>query len=65
MSGSTPEYISYSGFSTWAHCQESYRITRVLKVEEPPAIWFAGGSAFHHGCDVIDRALLDNERVPF
>lgn len=62
---SPPDYISYSAFSTWAKCQEEYRLTRILKVEEDPAIWFASGSAFHSGCDAIDRAILANQIPPF
>jgi hypothetical protein len=60
-----PDYISFSSFSTWAKCQEEYRLTRILRVEEGPAIWFAGGSAFHSGCDAIDYALLADQEVPF
>ena len=59
------EYISYSSFSTWTKCQEAYRISRILRVEEPPAIWFAGGSAFHSAADAVDFQLIADEVVPF
>lgn len=60
-----PDYLSYSAFSTLTQCGELYRLTRIEKVEEPPAIWFAGGSGFHSGCDAIDYAILESEVVPF
>lgn len=57
--------FSFSGFNTWTTCQEQFRITRELKVESQPAVWFLAGSGFHHAADVIDYLLLDDQKVPF
>lgn len=59
------EYLSFSAFNTLTECGEKYRITRLLKIQEAPAYWFAGGTAFHSACDAVDYALLANEEVPF
>lgn len=53
------EYLSYSSFSTLTQCGEKYRLSRLVGVDEPPAVYFIGGTAFHHGCDVIDHALFE------
>lgn len=59
------EYLSFSSFNTLTECGEKYRITRLLRVEEGPAFWFAGGTAFHSACDAVDYALLEDQEVPF
>lgn len=59
------EYLSFSSFNTLTECPEKYRITRLLKVEEGPAYWFAGGTSFHSACDAVDYALLSDQEVPF
>lgn len=53
-----PAHLSYSQFSTYTTCPESYRLTRIEQVDEDPAWWFAGGTAVHAGADAIDYALL-------
>ena len=58
----TYEYLSYSSFSTLTGCGEKYRLTRLVGVPEDPAVYFIGGTAFHHGCDVIDHALFEFEQ---
>lgn len=59
------EYLSFSAFNTLTECGEKYRITRLLKVDEGPTFWFAGGTAFHTGCDAVDYAILNDQEVPF
>lgn len=53
-----PSYLSYSQFTTYQSCSWSYYLTRVEKVEELPAWWFAGGTSVHAAADAIDHALL-------
>ena len=53
-----PEYISYSGMTTFNDCGEKYRLTRVEKVDEGNAYFFAGGTSVHSACDSVDYALL-------
>ena len=55
----TYEYLSFSSFNTLTECNEKYRLSRLVGVEEPPAVYFIGGTAFHHGCDEIDKALFE------
>lgn len=57
----TPDYISYSQFTTWLQCGEKYRLTRIIGVEEDPAWYFAGGTAVHSAADAIDHALLEGK----
>lgn len=52
-------YISYSGFTTYLDCQEMFRLTRIERVDEEPAWWFAGGTAVHAAADAIDHALRE------
>lgn len=54
----TPDYISYSGMTTFLECGEKYRLTRIEKVEEDHAYYFAGGTSIHSACDAVDYALL-------
>jgi hypothetical protein len=51
-------YLSYSSFSTLMKCGEAFRLSRLVGVEEGPAVWFISGTAFHHGCDEIDKAIF-------
>lgn len=60
-----PSYISFSQFTTYLSCSEKYRLSRILKLEEDPAWYFAGGSAVHAAADAIDHALLAEQVVPF
>lgn len=53
-----PEYISYSGMTTYLECGEKYRLTRIVKVDEDPAFYFAGGTSVHSACDSLDYAML-------
>lgn len=53
-----PAYMSYSSFTTFIECGWKFYLTRVEKIEEPPAYWFAGGSAVHAAADAIDHGLL-------
>lgn len=53
-----PPYLSYSQFTTYLTCGWQYVLTRVEKVEEDPAYWFAGGTSVHSAADAIDHALL-------
>jgi ATP-dependent helicase/DNAse subunit B len=53
-----PGYISYSAFSTYQSCNWEYFLTRVLKVDQLPAIWFPAGTAVHAATDAIDHQLL-------
>lgn len=57
-----PGYLSYSQFTTYLNCGWSYVLTRIEKVEEDPAYWFAGGTAVHTAADAIDHALLAGQQ---
>lgn len=61
MEETNEPYISYSQLTTWLQCGEKYRLTRILKLEEDPAWYFAGGTAVHSAADAIDHALLEGK----
>jgi hypothetical protein len=42
-----PEHTSYSSITTWLSCGWQYFLSRIVKVNEKPAIWNLGGSAVH------------------
>lgn len=51
-------YVSHSALSTWLQCGWSFYLSRIQKVPEAPAWWFAGGSAVHEATEEYD--LLDD-----
>lgn len=50
-----PTHRSYSQFSSYLHCPEQYRLTRVAGYEEAPAVYLIGGSAVHETTEWADR----------
>lgn len=46
---------SYSRLHNYIQCSYSYYLTRVLKLPEVPAVWNAGGTAFHLVSEAFDR----------
>lgn len=57
-----PGYVSYSQFTTWLECGWKFYLTRVEKVEEDPAWWFAGGTGVHSASEVIDHHLWKEQQ---
>jgi putative RecB family exonuclease len=53
-----PTHVSYSSFSTFLHCGEQWRLSRVEQVPEQPAWYLAGGSAVHEATELLDRQAL-------
>jgi len=53
-----PEHISYSAFTTYLTCGWQYYLGRLLKLEEAPSVWSAGGRAFHHATELYDLENL-------
>lgn len=53
----TVDYLSYSSFTTYLECGEKFRLSRIEKINEDPAWWFAGGTAIHSALDTYDLAL--------
>jgi hypothetical protein len=56
---STPQHISYSAITTYTHCGEQYRLSRILRVPEAPAWYFWGGSAVHTATEQWDLGHTD------
>lgn len=54
-----PSHLSYSQVSTWLHCGEQYRLTRIAGAEEHPSWWLSGGSAVHDATEEYDKGGLD------
>lgn len=49
-------HLSYSAVDSLASCGERFRLERVVQVEQEPAWWFIGGSAFHTATEIIDMS---------
>lgn len=50
-------YVSHSALSTWLQCGWSFYLSRVQRVPEAPAWWFAGGSAVHEATEEYDYTI--------
>lgn len=59
-----PLHISYSAFSTYTECGQKYYLTRVVKVSEPPAWYFVGGSAVHLASEKVDEMIASGAISP-
>ena len=55
--GRGPAYKSYSSFTSWLSCGKAWQLSRIVKVPERPAFWFAGGKAVHTASEVYDHQL--------
>lgn len=38
---------SWSQYSTWTKCPESWKLAKIDRRPRRPGVWFAAGSAFH------------------
>lgn len=52
------DHLSYSALTDYLSCGEKFRLVRVEHVPRSPAVWFAGGSAFHTATETYDEATL-------
>jgi hypothetical protein len=50
---------SYSQLTQYEECGEQYRLKRIVRVPEAPAVWFPAGNAFHAVTEVFDGEALD------
>lgn len=50
-----PEHVSYSALTTYIDCGYLYYLGRLLEIPEQPAVWSAGGSAFHEATEAWDK----------
>lgn len=57
--GPGPVYRSYSAFTSWLSCGKAWQLSRVAKVAEQPAWWFAGGKAVHSATEVYDHKRFE------
>lgn len=46
---------SISQWNDYSYCSWQFRLKRILKIEERPAVWSAGGNAFHRCSEAFDR----------
>jgi putative RecB family exonuclease len=56
---SGPPIRSYSQLTQLEECGEQYRLKRIERLPEQPAIWFPAGNAFHAVTEVFDGEALD------
>lgn len=55
MTRPSSSYLSHSQVETLTDCGEKYRLSRVVGVPEAPAMWNAGGRAFHSAAEHFER----------
>lgn len=48
---------SFSQFDLFSRCAERYRLQKILKTPEPPAVWLPAGSAAGLACDDLDMGF--------
>jgi putative RecB family exonuclease len=53
-----PEYLSYSGLSSYNTCGEQYRLDRIVGLPDLPGVYHAGGTAVHLATAAKDWATL-------
>lgn len=58
-------YVSHSALSTWLQCGWSFYLSRIQKVPEAPAWWFAGGSAVHEATEAYDLDYFGKDTEKF
>jgi CRISPR/Cas system-associated exonuclease Cas4 (RecB family) len=51
---------SYSQLSQIEECPEQYRLKRIERLAETPAVWFPAGNAFHGITEGFDRYAVQN-----
>ena len=49
---------SYSQLSQYEECGEQYRLKRIERRDELPAVWFPAGNAFHQVTEVFDVQVV-------
>ena len=49
---------SYSQLSQLEECGEQYRLKRIERLAETPAVWFPAGNAFHHITEQFDKTAV-------
>lgn len=54
-----PEHVSYSALTTYIDCGYLYYLGRLLEIPEQPAVWSAGGSAFHKATEEWDKQHVE------
>lgn len=52
-------HLSYSSFTAWLKCGKAYELQKILGLQEQPAWWSIGGSAFHSATEEMDRLQYD------
>lgn len=50
-------HLSYSAMGDYVDCGEKYRLARIERVPQSPAVWFAGGTAVHEAVEVYEHSL--------
>lgn len=56
----TIPYLSHSQVEALTDCGEKYRLTRVVRVPEKPAVWNAGGRAIHGAVEHYEREKMSS-----
>lgn len=46
---------SYSQYHSYTACAKAYEYEKVQKIPQPPAVWFAAGTAYHETTEAYDR----------
>jgi CRISPR/Cas system-associated exonuclease Cas4 (RecB family) len=59
-----PGHASYSQITTYLHCGEQFRLSRLMHLPEAPAWALVGGSAVHKASEVYDLAPNPDQLFP-
>jgi hypothetical protein len=59
-----PGHRSFSQIKTYLHCAHQYRLARVLRYQETPAWYLAGGSAVHEVVEHLTRQYATDRTQP-
>ena len=60
MNEPTINHRSFSSFTSWVKCGKAWELERELQAPSEPAMWFAGGSAFHLAVEKYLLSLVGN-----
>lgn len=50
-------HLSYSALTDYVSCGEKFRLARIERVPQGPAVWFAGGTAVHEAVEAYEHCL--------
>lgn len=53
-------HLSHSAVDSLLSCGERFRLERILRAPQVPALYFIGGSVVHEATEILDRTILES-----